>query len=90
MVVCSVMFGVRMEEELTSRDKKKEWIRVEIEIMRISALVVLAVGSGAVSLIIARPDTGAQIIFLAIGLVLSVTMLIIGVRTYLKLRRNLK
>ena len=77
------------EEELSGLDKKKEWIRVEVEIMRLAAIVGVATGGGIGSLIISRPTTGVEFFFLALGLITFFSSVIIGVKRFLKLKRKL-
>lgn len=70
-----VNLRVLMEEGLTRDDKIKEKIKFNTEVLRLTAVSILAIGGGTMSLIDEGVFNGRRNFMIAFGLILSIVLL---------------
>jgi hypothetical protein len=63
---------------LAGEDKIKEQIKFQIELLRIAAVVMIAIGGGVVELIRNGIGKGSEIFFTSLGLMLFVGTIVVG------------
>lgn len=71
-------------------EKKKEKIKFEIEILRLSVIACLSIGGGLVSLVLNRPSTGVKNFFISFGIVLLVFLITQLFRALITLNKIIK